>query len=204
MADRIDAERFPTLAQYLARLPAGLDAFPECKIRGSLVQSMLQSKPIADPHGALPDALVELIEHPPVATAWLPQVHGRAILRVIYDEHFRSEAAMARWAYDAQKRLFSGPLYRILFWGISPERLMKMAVNRYEHFHVGVSMTLLPGPRGGAVMLRFPERMFEPFDHKATLEGFRAALELAGAREVHSDVAQHGATEARLVIDWTT
>lgn len=199
----IDETRFPTLASFVARLPNGLASYPQCKIRGSLVHSMLQTRTIERPEQGLPEELVELIRHPPVYSAWVPQVHGRAILRVVYDEHFAAPERYATWAYESQKKLFSGPLYRILFWGISPERLMRMAVTRYEHFHVGVSMTLQAGPKGGAAMLRYPPDLFDSLDHLATLEGFRAALELAGAAKVRTEVAENDASSARLIVEWT-
>src|SRR3974390_2161748 len=116
----VDAERFPTVARYLARLPNGVDSYPDCKMKGSLVRSMLVGHRVEARDG-LPSAVTHLLSFPPGSSDWVDQVAGRCVLRAVFDEHFRDAERFRVWAYENQRRLFSGPLYKILFWGIGPD-----------------------------------------------------------------------------------
>lgn len=203
MADEVDKARFPTVAHYLDTLPDGVHSYPDAKIRGGLVNSILQAHQILEPRGALPDLVCDWVEQPPVQSEWIPQVVARVLLRAAFDEHFKSREAYLKWAYEAQRKVLSGPLYKMLFIGISPERLVKMSASRYGHFHMGLRMEMLERSGNAATgRLLHPPYLCTPFDHHATLEGFRAGLELAGGREVVSNVAEYDDKSALLKFSW--
>jgi hypothetical protein len=42
------ASAFPTLDEYLAQLPNGLDSFPSCTIKASVMRDALAAKPVPD------------------------------------------------------------------------------------------------------------------------------------------------------------
>jgi hypothetical protein len=200
----VDEARFPTVGAYLARLPHGIDSFPACKAKGSLVRAMLLDNRIRGVRGALPDAIAELVEDPPPAAIWIPQVHARCVLRALFDEAFEGdEDKLARWAYFSQRKLFSGSIYKILFWGLGPDRLMKLASSRFAHFHVGVELELVDDGRQKVVVLRYPMGVIDALDHGGTIGGMKAALELAGAMDVQAEVLETGTTRARIGFRWS-
>ncbi len=198
----LDAGRYPSVAGYLGRIPGGLAANPECVAKASLFRSIVDDKPLKDVRG-LPGAIVELIEHPPPPTDWVPEVHFRALMRAVYDTHFASRPDFYRWAYDAQRRLFEGPLYRILFAMVSPERVAATAQARWGKFHRGFTLDARIERGMLHVVLGHPSFLADAFDHHATLEGVRAALELAGASKVQTTVDDVTSTYGVFTIRWT-
>jgi hypothetical protein len=202
MVHGVDDERFPLAAAYLARLPDGIRSYPDAKIRGGLVQSIIMAHTL-EARGALPDVVCDWIDSPPVTSEWVPQVVARVLLRAYFDQVFRTREAYLRWAYEAQKKTLSGPLYRVLFLGISPERLARIAASRYAHFHAGLTMTVTRHAQGRAeAELTYPALLCDGFDHQATLEGLRAGLELAGAKNVSGSATSTGETSARIELVW--
>lgn len=199
--ESLDAARYPSVAAYLARIPGGLAAHPECVAKASLFRSIVDDKPLRDLKG-LPPAIVELILHPPPPTAWVPEVHFRALMRAVYDTHFASRPDFYRWAYEAQRRLFDGPLYRILFAMVSPERVAVTAEARWGKFHKGFTLDAKIQKGLLHVVLGHPSFLADAFDHHATLEGVRAALELAGAAHVTTTVDEVTSTCGVFTIRW--
>jgi hypothetical protein len=198
----VDAERFPLAAAYLARLPEGIRSYPDAKIRGGLVQSIITAHTLSA-RGALPDVVCDWIDSPPVTSEWVPQMMARVLLRAYFDAVFRTREAYLRWAYEAQKKTLSGPLYRVLFLGISPERLARMAASRYAHFHTGLTMTVTGhGPGRADAVLTYPPLLCDGFDHQATVEGLRAGLELAGATNVRGGATSSDDGSARVELRW--
>ena len=203
MGDEVDKARFPTVAHYLETLPEGVHSYPDAKIRGGLVGSILQEDRFSDARGALPDVVCDWIEQPPVQSEWIPQVVARVLLRALYDDHFKTREAYLKWAYESQRRVISGPLYKMLFLGVTPERLIKTSASRYGHFHQGLRMEILDrSPNAATGLLHHPPRLCTPFDHHATIEGFRVGLELAGGRDVVSNVAEYDDDSALLKFSW--
>jgi hypothetical protein len=201
VSEDLDAERFPTVAEYLRGLPGGLAAYPDCKVRGGLVNSILQAFEL-DARG-LPDSLCQWIDSPPLQSEWMPQVAARAFLRVLFDQQLKTREAYLQWAYESQKKVLSGPLYRILFLGISPQRLVRVAASRYAHFHQGLTFTIEhQSSQQATAMLRYPTNLCTPFDHVSTLEGLRGGIELAGGKQVQTRVVDHTHNSARLQVDW--
>jgi hypothetical protein len=200
--DEVDAERFPLVAAYLARLPEGIRSYPDAKIRGGLIHSILTAYPLVA-RGALPDVVCDWVDSPPLTSEWVPQVVARVLLRAYFDEVFKTREAYLGWAYDAQKKTLSGPLYRVLFLGISPDRLVRMAASRYAHFHVGLTMQITQqGPGTAEAELTYPSLLCDAFDHQATTEGLRAGLELAGAKDVRGGAKSSSETNALIELAW--
>lgn len=199
---RFDRQRFPTLAAYLDRLPHGLDSYPECQAKCSLLMSALDDFSLEQALPGLPGSLADLVQHPPPRVEWIPQVQFRAVLRAICDEHFKTPADFVAWSYGAQQRMLGGPLYRILFALIGPERLLRNVQARWAHFHRNLILEVQAAGQSVDGRFRFPAHMYDRLDLEATLLGLRAALELAGAHEVTTQVISVSSTEALGRLTW--
>lgn len=200
--DSFDRQRFPTLAAYLDRLPQGFRSYPECQAKCSLLMSAIEDYSLVPCLPGLPADLVDLVQHPPPRVHWIPQVYFRAALRAIRDEYFGSAADFVAWSYGAQHRMLGGPLYRILFSLIGPERLLRNVQSRWAHFHCGITLDTQVNGRCVEGRFRFPKHMYDRLDLEATMQGFRAALELAGAHEVTTEVVEVAETQALGRLRW--
>lgn len=197
-----DRQRFPTLAAYLDRLPEGLDSYPECQAKCSLMMSALDDYSLDACLAGLPADLADLVQNPPPRVEWIPQVHFRAVLRAIRDHYFASAEEFVAWSYGAQHRMLSGPLYRILFSVIGTDRLLRNVHSRWTHFHRGIQLDVEKGDHSVDGCFRFPAHMYTQIDLEATMLGIRAALELVGAHEVATTVIEVRETLARGRLSW--
>ena len=75
----------PLLSAYLASLPEGLDSFPQVQQKGSIVQSFLDGVPIQTHLSSLPGPLADWVKHPPLASAWVSEVKGFALMLACAD-----------------------------------------------------------------------------------------------------------------------
>lgn len=198
----IQRQRFPSLARYLDALPRGLDSYPECEAKASLARSMFDEHPVAKFAPELPAPLAELIIQPPPMSAWIPEVHLRAILRVIHDRVLLDRRDFIRWTYEAQKRLLGGPIYALLFFVMSLERLAEIGPSRWARFHRGTTMTIEQSGAQSKVGFTFPPRLFDDLDLEASLAGMRVALEMMVGKAVEFADIQVGATSSSAMVRW--
>ncbi|NUP06204.1 MAG: hypothetical protein HOW73_09115 [Polyangiaceae bacterium] len=188
---------------YLARLPVGLASYPDCAIKGSILRTVLERKPPSRLLSALPPELHGLVETPPASSAWVPEVHFRALQRVIIDEHFDDDEAWLSWSYETQKELYTSPLYRALFLPLTPPIVVRLGRTLWQRFRRGSTLSPMHVIGSCAEATIFsPPWVFHELDHRATALGIKAAIELAGARDVNIRVLESSATSAKLEVRW--
>lgn len=201
--DRFDERRFPSLAAYLRPLPAGLASFPECQVKAVFVHSVLSDYPLQQASEQLPAGLAELLQHLPPSTAWISEVHFHALLRVLRDLYFATDAALVAWSYGSQYKLLGGPLYRVMFALLSPERVVRLAPQRWAHFHRGLWLEVTAASGRAMGTLHHPPYLYQRLDHELSLAGMRAVIELAGGRSVRTDIEDTSPTQSRSLLTWT-
>ena len=195
-------QRFPSLAHYLDRVPQGLSSYPDCQANVSLVRSMLEEHSLGKFAPELPPPLAELILQPPPLSAWMPEVHLRAILRIIHDRVLTDRRAFVKWTYDAQKRLLSGPMYRLLFSVMSMDRLGDSAPSRWTRFHRGSTMQVEIGEKRSKVSFAFPPHLFDDLDLEASLAGLQVAIEMMVGKSAAFSDMQVSPTSSCAVVFW--
>ena len=137
-----DRAAFPSVAEYLERLPGGCDSYPECVAKASFLCQSLKGKPVLLPPGALPAPIDSLIRQPPPMSAWIPRRIFKR--RCSSFATFISTAAPAaspfrRWTHELALNLFNTPLYKALFFVISPARLLRGMKSRWHTFTAAAS-----------------------------------------------------------------
>lgn len=188
------------MAHYLDLLPQGLDSYPQCQVKASLLHSLKSDLPIDSLIPFLPSVLQEIVTQPPPVSSWIYEVHFRALLRAGFDSFFQDRRKYVAWGYEAQRRVLSSPLYRPLFMMMSPSRGFRLASSRWENFHKGVSLQVQADTHSGRMVFEFPTHLLTLFDLEVTMCGIRVALELIGARDVHvSELAESPASLSALV-----
>lgn len=129
----MDRAAFPTVAEYLDRLPQGIASYPQCMAKASILCQALKDKPLDVPAGALPDPLESLIRRPPPLSAWIPETCFHGVMFALQDVYFpgpRGREEFRRWTYQQASSLLQTTLYRALFFVVSPTRLILLATWR--------------------------------------------------------------------------
>src|SRR5262245_41883343 len=138
----MNAARYPLLAAYLERLPYGVESYATCRAKASVYLDALSSRPLSPKPGELPEPIERLIRERASYNEWIPEVCQNSILLAIADTHFadRSADEFQEWVYGRNQRLFAKPLYRVLFFVLSPERLLVGAERRWSAFRRGTKL----------------------------------------------------------------
>lgn len=194
----------PRLDAYIAEHPGGLRAHPQCRHKAAGLRSYLRGLDLAARADTLPAPLAELVRSPPPVTAWISEVHATAVILAVRDLCFDSDHAALAHSYTTSRALLAGPLYRILFAMISPERVARGANARWKSFHTGSTLRALvrtPEPEA-RILLSYPNALFPPFVVRAYGEVIRGALDLAIGGGATVAVVDHTPTHATYRAAW--
>jgi hypothetical protein len=191
------------MERYVAGLPKGLDSFPDCLAKGSVLRSTLVQQPVPELAARLPESLRTLVTDPPVDSEWLPEARFVAIYHAVADVRGYSDADVLNWARDRNRALFRNPAYRILMAVSSPGTLIRGAAMRWSNWHRGTSLEIEGiQDEGVRALLRFPEGLFDQTMLEVFGEAFAAGLELARAPKPSSRVELVEPGVARYLASW--
>lgn len=195
---------FPATAAYIARLPQGLDSHPDCQVKASLYRSTLDGRPI--PRSAaelLPARLKRKVLDPDPVSAWIPEVQSLALVTAHLDVCCSSLDDFERSCYLRQRRLFDSPLYRAIVKLATPNLLLRTAALRWGALHRGTTLEIQENERGLArLSMDHPEHLWDGPTRLALTAGFRALLDLCGARHTTVEVVDASSTHMRLHGQW--
>jgi len=177
---------------YVASLPRGLDSYPACQQKAVILREFLSRAIQNAIQAALPDELRALAEQPPAVTQWISEVRVTAIY-LAHRDSLGGDDAFADHAYTVNRRLLSGPMYRVLFAVASPARVLRGATSRWGQMHRGTELTPRHTSERDAVFhLSAPLNLVPRVIALAYATGYRVALELAGAREAKVECDEAG------------
>lgn len=205
LGERLGAESTANerLERYLAGLPAGLESFPECVAKGSVLRSTLVQQPVAEIAARLPPSLRSLVTDPPVDSEWMSEVRFAAIYHAVADVRGYGDADVRSWARDRNRALFRNPAYRILMAVSSPATLLRGATMRWSNWHRGSTLEIEGITDVGVrALLRFPPGLFDELMLEVFGEAFSAGLELARAPSPAASVELIEPGVARYVVSW--
>ncbi len=192
------------MSAYLATLPQGIDSYPDVRAKASLYRSTVEGYTVADP-SILPEALQRLLRDPAPVSSWVPEVHSHAMILISRDLRFNSDRAFIDFAYEKQRKLFSGPLYKIMLSLASPAMLLRTAALRWGSFHRGTQFTVEEATGTSArIRVDHPARLWDGLLADAMGAGLKAVLDLSGARDTRLVVTEQGETHLRIHGTWHT
>jgi hypothetical protein len=155
--------------------------------KASILRAIVADMPGSPPSG-LPPRLDALVRAPPSANDWIREVELWAIQLAVYDTAFAARGgarAFEDWSYRRNRSLLGGPLYKVLFAVLSPERMVVGAAGKYAAFHKGTVMSKLETTSTSfAFKLTTPPYVLPELAQVTLAAAFRAALDLSGAKEV--------------------
>lgn len=179
------------LEAYLCRLPDGLDSYPDCVVKGSVVREFLEGHDMTRLRARLPAPLGELATPgSAVVTRWLPEVHFHAAMLAVTELFFDSDEAFIEDAYQRNRRLLAGPLYRMLTKFLSVDRIGSMGRMVFHQLHRGIELEYRAGdPARWA--LHYPPHLLPELVARCYAGVSTLAIELGGDR-VRTEVISHG------------
>jgi serine/threonine protein kinase len=190
------------LERYLADLPDGLAAHPDCQAKGSLVRAYLKSRPLPRSVG-YPAGLADLIAVPPVASAWVPEVSFLSVALLVRASHFDTDDAFLAWVKDLNAQLFRGQVYRVLMLVNSTRLLAAGASLRWRQFHTGTSLVAQHGSDASMTLsFEYPERLFLPLHVRLFVSAIEAAVEAAAGSATRTASLDIGPRSARALLRW--
>lgn len=195
----------PCVAAYLGRLPAGLDSYPECTAKASLLRDLVDSRPIDPDADCVPDGLRALLRTPPPVSSWIPEVAFVTCRMIVYGRDFGGTdlAGYEAWIHAVNTALLGHALYRVLFAFTSPERLLVGTAKRWSAFHRGTVLSVVEHtPDTALVRIDFPPELYSPEMLHGLAAGLRAAIEVAGARGASTKLASSSPVRGEYWIRW--
>jgi hypothetical protein len=184
----------PRTAAWLEQLPHGLDSYPECQVKGSLLRRLVKSQQLQPFAEHLPKELLPWLEQPPLVSAWVPEIHLFAMLHLLRDLVF-DDAELERYIAAGIERMLAGPLYRIMFFLVSPTRLVHGLGRRWEQFHRGTSMAVLRDVGASLdIVVEHPPHMYSETIARVSAASFRTTVTASGGKGYRVEIAPEDST----------
>ncbi len=200
----MDETRFPHLVEYLAKLPAGLDSYPECLTKGALLRSSLDGVRFHPSWASLPPRLRSALEVRPLPTEWISTVLTDSVSLVIVDTYFPTTDAMTKWNYDRTLQTANLPIYRMLTRVAGLPSFLRGAVKMHGFFQRGTDIRIKLAEGQADLRLEHPPHLHGRLNHMSNEAVFRALLDAAGAREASVLLLESTPTFARYRARWQT
>jgi hypothetical protein len=192
-----------TVENYLARLPGGIQAYPECRHKGDALSLWLRTSPTSGVTERVPPEAAAVLASASHLPVWVPEVHASVLYLAIRDVHFADDGAFLLHAIECNRKLLDTPTNRVLFWVVSPKDMLRAAGSRWGSFHRGSTLSVrIRGDTSAELELGFPPHLLPEIVLRGNGTGFAAALETAGARDVVVDMIDVEPTRARFRGSW--
>jgi len=176
-----DPKRFSRLADYLSRLPQGLDAYPDCTIRGSNVRPYIEESPVPrEDWAALPDPVRRMFETPPANSQWVPEVHFNAFLMTTGDLLGLDDERYVDRSLQVARRLYKSFVMKLVMTFMSRRGLVEAAGSRWAMIHRGSQLSARASPDLDLVdlTLTFPPNLWGELSLRGYCNALKAAIEL--------------------------
>lgn len=171
------------LESYVAALPDGLASYAMFHQKGSVTRTLLEAWPEARALTKLPAPLAELIAHPPLPSAWIPETHAMGLWLLAADEKCGgSPRALEEFSFSVNRRLFEQPMYRLAFRVLGASLSVRAISAAWSTFHRGIVQRVTLAPGACEVRLQHPPNLIAPPLVASYGAAFLAGLETIGVR----------------------
>jgi uncharacterized protein (TIGR02265 family) len=188
---------------YLDALPDGVESYPQYVQKASVYRQFLQEMPSRDLIGHLPPPVERLLTAPLPVSAWVPEVYATALYLAIADVHLPDEREFLAHKLEANRKILSSALYRILMMVVSPNVALRNTGARWRMFHRGIALaTQELGPQRVEVRMTFPPHLVPPLLVRTYGLVFQATTETAGGKDVAVLVRSSDEGHADYEVTW--
>ena len=168
------------IEEYLAKLPGGVHAFPDTRVKYSVVGLWMDGhdrEPLAE---ALPPEVRPLLEPGFPVSRWVTEVHATCIYLALRELFFPSDDAFVADALERNRALLQKPMYKVLLRLFSPERAAKGTAVAFSQMHRGVTLEVEALADAWIVRLRHPPNIVPELLGRCYATAVRGALEVKG------------------------
>jgi hypothetical protein len=191
--------------RYLADLPRGADAYPECVVKASVFRNFFAERDVGPLLRALPPELAAVLREPPPPSSWMSEVRATAIYLASAETIFTERSFVAH-AYKSNYALFDSAMYRVLFRLVGTRRLLSKAADNWTHFHRGTTLTTVvfdEDHKRSELRIDAPPHHVPPLLAEGYGTALRAAVEIAGGADVRAIVTLASSTQTTIAVRWT-
>lgn len=194
-------EALPRFQQFLSRLPAGVNAYPECRERWRLSHHLLQQVDLRPYAGHLPSQLRVWLDGSLPPGGWIPQVHAHALRLAMRELSFPSDEVFTDFVYRAVREVLAR---RWCNQALPVSMRMASLQRRWRRCRTGVTMTVerMEGFPGLRLKSGFPADLVPDLEARCQAMVLRADLERLLDTSVSVSVDRVGSTEMVLVGTW--
>jgi hypothetical protein len=191
------------VAAYLASVPGGIDAYPDCLHKGEPLAVWLERSPLDGLAERVPPAVARLLRAPRDLPQWVPEVHATVIYLAMREVHFQDDASFLAHARRCNQSVLETPLNQVLFWAASPRAILRAGPVRWGSMHRGSTITVRsPDEHSGELTMAFPENLFPEIVVRGNGTGCALAIERAGGRAPEIHLREMSPTRAVLEARW--
>jgi hypothetical protein len=188
---------------YLRVLPTGLQSYPQCVSKGQVWRNILRETDTRSLVGRLPSELAIVPDADILAGAWIPAVQSFAGHLALRDCLFRTDEEIFAHFRMLDRKLFGGPVYRVMFALASPMMALHGADRSFATMFRGITLKATSQGSGQARLeLRYPADLLPSLVGRLYLIAFEVAVEMAGGKAVAGRMLTHGQTEAVYEMTW--
>lgn len=188
---------------YLRALPNGLASYPECRSKGQVWRNILRWTDTEPLSGRVPETLELIPDANVLASSWIPIAQSFAGHLALRDCLFATDEAICEHFRLLDRRLLSGPVYRVMFALATPMMAVRGADRSFAAMFQGIRLQASESaPQQVLLTLDYPPFLLPALVGRLYLVAFEVAVELAGGKGVEGRVLAHGETSARYEISW--
>jgi len=201
-----DRKRFPLTAEFVGRLPEGLDSYPECRIKADVFDDLGARYPELLSGGGMPP-IVERYLAGSYDEAWLPEAVSNALLMMVRDALFDSDSGFLDWCRGNMRSLFEKPLYKLMMHVFSTSLVVMGSTKRWSAFHEGTTLEASPirkveGRYETVGVLRYPHHLFGGLLIEQLASTYLAAFDVNKAGEPRVIPKEKNSTESLFFVSW--
>ena len=202
MTNTADSRLYPRLAEYIGVLPDGLDSYPECKAKGTLITSALEGHDTSALGEGLPECIVEMLRSPPHPALWVPGTMSDAIFYTIVDAFYPDDEAVMNWTRRRTLKTADSKMYRALSRVARPTTMLKMAAAVHGMFQKGTDLAVEGKDGDVKFVLTHPPFLHGGLNHAVNTAMFEVLLDRAGALGLTIEMIESTPTKAIYHATW--
>lgn len=188
---------------YLASLPDGISSYPECRCKAAVWKNILKWTDTRTLPDRIPMDPPILPDPNTLNSSWIPLVKHFVGHLVLRDCLFPTDDDIYRHFLTANRRLLSGPLYRVMFAVASPKMCVQAADRRFSKLFEGITLSaVITDAHSTRVELKYPPALMPALVGRLYLTAFEMAAQLAGGKDVTGKVISHSNTVAEYSLSW--
>ncbi len=150
----------------------------------------------------LPAGLVELIDHPPPATVWIPAVHSDALFHIVCDTHYPRHSDMMEWVERRTRKMAARKMYQSLMRIAGPKILLRSAAAAHGLFQKGTDLEAQIRTSSARMILSYAPNLHSSLNTLSNVPLWRVVLELTGGENVHVERTEHTELHAVYECEW--